>query len=98
VLGVVDAFLGRKQEAIEEATRAVELRQISQDALEGPYILACLAGVYAWTNEPDLAFRELAKLVNVPGGSGTRASFTAELLWNPIRKDPRFDKLAAQLP
>jgi Flp pilus assembly protein TadD len=98
LLGLIDALLGRKQEAIEEATRAVELRPISQDAVEGPYILANLAAVYAWTNEPDPAFRELARLVHVPGGLGTRADFKADPIWDPIRKDPRFDQLAAQLP
>jgi serine/threonine protein kinase/Flp pilus assembly protein TadD len=96
LLGVIDAFLGRKQEAIEEATRAVELRPISQDALEGPWILANLAAVYAWTNEPDQAFRELAKLVKIPGGLN-KGDFGDSIL-DPIRKDPRFDQLAAQLP
>jgi hypothetical protein len=56
VLGVIDAFLDHKQEAIEEATRAMELRPISQDAVEAPYTLSNLTAVYAWTNEPDLAF------------------------------------------
>jgi serine/threonine-protein kinase len=99
VLGLIDAFLGRKQEAIEEATRAVELRPISQDAVDGFFILKCLAYVYAWTNEPDLAFQELAKLtITPPGALGTITDFKADPLWDPIRQDPRFDKLAAQLP
>jgi serine/threonine protein kinase/tetratricopeptide (TPR) repeat protein len=97
VLGEVDALLGRKQEAIEEATRAAELRPISQDAVEGPFILRELAVVYAWTNEPDQAFRELDILAKTPGGLGTRADFKADPIWDPVRKDPRFDKLAAQL-
>jgi hypothetical protein len=66
VLGVVDAFLGRKQEAIHEATRALEIQPISGDALEGHYILQNLAIVYTWTNEPDLAFQELASFVETP--------------------------------
>ena len=98
VLGVVDAFLGRKQEAIQEAAHAVEIRPISQDAVEGPFILGNLAVVYAWTNEPDLAFRELAILAETPGGLDNRLIFKADPTWDPIRKDPRFDKLAAQLP
>ncbi len=98
VLGEVDALLGRKQEAIEEATRAVELRPISQDAVEGPFILTSLAVVYAWTNEPDQAFRVLDILAKTPGGLGTRADFKADPMWDPVRKDPRFDQLAAQLP
>jgi TolB-like protein/Flp pilus assembly protein TadD len=98
VLGLIDAFLGRKQDAIDEANRAVKLRPISLDAVEGPYILRCLAYVYAWATEPDLAFQELAELAKTPGGLGTRADFKADVFWDPIRKDPRFDQLAAQLP
>jgi Tetratricopeptide repeat len=98
VLGLIDAFLGWNQEAVEEATRAVELRPVSLDAIEGPYILKCLAYLYAWTTEPDLAFQELAKLAKTPGGLGTRADFKADVFWDPIRKDPRLDQLAAQLP
>ena len=97
VLGDIDALLGRKQAAIEEATRAVQLRPISQDAEEGPFILGNLAEVYAWTNEPDLAFRELAILAKTPAGLGNRASFEADPFLDPIRKDPRFEQLAAQI-
>jgi serine/threonine protein kinase/tetratricopeptide (TPR) repeat protein len=97
-LGDIDAMLGRKQEAIQEATRAVELRPVSQDAEEGPFILGNLAEVYAWTNEPDLAFRTLNILAKVPAGLGNRASFEADPFLDPIRKDPRFEQLAAQLP
>jgi serine/threonine protein kinase/Flp pilus assembly protein TadD len=98
VLGEVDALLGRKQEAIEEATRAVKLRPISQDAVEGPYILGELASVYVWTNEADQAFRVLAILAKTPLGLDDRAIFKATPFNDPIRNDPRFDKFAAQLP
>jgi TolB-like protein/Flp pilus assembly protein TadD len=97
VLGVIDAFLGRKDKAIEEATRAVQLRPISQDAVEGPWILQNLAIVYAWTNELAQAFGELAILVKNPAGP-TRAGFKADPAWDPLRKDPRFEELAAQIP
>jgi tetratricopeptide (TPR) repeat protein len=99
VLGEIDAYLGRKQEAIEEATRAVELRPISKDAVEGPFILQELAIVYTWTNEPDLAFREWAIFAKIPGGQPSldRADLPNPI-FDPIRKDPRFDQLAAQLP
>jgi serine/threonine-protein kinase len=99
VLGEVDALLGRKQEAIEEATRAVDLRPISQDAVEGPWILQNLAVVYAWTNEPDQAFRELAILVKTPASPvESRATFKLNPFWDPIRNDPRFEQLADQIP
>jgi serine/threonine protein kinase/Flp pilus assembly protein TadD len=96
VLGLIDAFLGRKQEAIEEAIRAVEQRPISRDAVDGPFIITSLAAVYAWTNESDSAFRELAVLPGSPSNL-FRATFKADPIWDPIREDPRFDKLAAQL-
>jgi tetratricopeptide (TPR) repeat protein len=98
VLGVIDALLGRKQEAIEEATRAVRLRPISQDAEEGYEILGNLCMVYIWTNEPDLAFQELDIWIKTPPLPWSRVLFPAKPLWDPIRKDPRFDKLVAQIP
>jgi len=97
-LGVVDAYLDRKEEAIQEATRALEIRPVSEDTAEGTWILQNLAEVYAWTNEPDLAFRELAILVGIPDGLDNREIFKADPTWDPLRKDPRFEKLAAQLP
>jgi tetratricopeptide (TPR) repeat protein len=68
VLGLSDALLGRKQAAIQEARRAVEMLPISMDAVEGPPLVSKLALVYAWTNERDLAFQELAVSVKAPGG------------------------------
>jgi serine/threonine protein kinase/tetratricopeptide (TPR) repeat protein len=97
-LAEIDALLGRKQEAIEQATRAVRLRPISQDALEGREILGDLAMVYTWTNEPDLAFREWAILIKTPPLPRSRELFAAHASLDPIRKDPRFDKLLAQIP
>jgi hypothetical protein len=97
-LGVLDAFLGRKEEAIQEATRASEIRPVSEDAVEGPWILQDLAEICAWTNEPDLAFRELAKLVGIPFGLDNREIFKADPTWDPVRKDPRFNKLVSLLP
>jgi tetratricopeptide (TPR) repeat protein len=99
ILGEVDALLGRKQEAIEEATRAARLRPISQDAPEGAQILGSLAMVYTWTNEPDLAFQELAILIKTPPLLPlSRELFASLPQFDPIRKDPRFDKLVAQIP
>src|SRR5262249_6598498 len=99
ILGEVDALLGRKQEAIEEATRAARLRPISQDAPQGANILESLAIVYIWTNEPDLAFQELAILIKTPPFLPlSRELFASLPYFDPIRKDPRFDKLVAQIP
>jgi serine/threonine protein kinase/Tfp pilus assembly protein PilF len=90
-LGMIDAFLGRESEAIEEATRAMEM----VDGVEKGFIRQNLVSVYAWTHQPDLAFHELAVLFE---GSDSR---TIEDLkrnpeFDPIRNDPRFDQLGAQ--
>jgi tetratricopeptide (TPR) repeat protein len=61
-LAVVDALLGKDQDAVVEAKRAVEMLPISKDAVDGPGIAQNLAVVYAWTNELDLAFETLAPL------------------------------------
>jgi serine/threonine protein kinase len=90
VLGMIDAFLGRKSEAIEEATRAMKL----VDGAEKFFIRRNLAIVYAWTNESDQAFQELAVLVKGLDSRGVEG-VKADPEFDPIRNDPRFDKLGA---
>jgi hypothetical protein len=58
--------------------------------------LANLAVVYAWTNESDLAFEQLVVLTKTPHGV-YYGQLKADPLWTPIRKDPRFEKLLAEL-
>jgi hypothetical protein len=96
VLGLIDAVLGRKEEAIQEARRAAEMLPISNDAVEGPPLVSKLAIVYAWTNEPDLAFQELTMSVEIPGGVHY-GELQLDPAWDPLRKDPRFAKLLAEL-
>jgi tetratricopeptide (TPR) repeat protein len=95
-LGMFDAALGRKQEAIEEAKHAVEMVPISRDAEKGPGLVTNLAIVYGWLQEPESAFRELTISVNTPGGVGY-GELACDPFWDPLRKDPRFDKLLAQI-
>ncbi len=57
-LAIVDALLGRKQDTIEEARRAARRLPISEDVMDGPGVLANLAVVYSWTDEPNLAFEQ----------------------------------------
>jgi predicted Zn-dependent protease len=96
VLGIIDAALGDKELAIQEARKAVERLPISKDAVEGPPLVSKLALVYAWTNEPDLAFRELGISAQIPAGIHW-GELNLDPAWDPIRKDPRFDKLLAML-
>jgi tetratricopeptide (TPR) repeat protein len=95
-LGMFDAALGRKQEAIQEARRAVEMVPITKDAEKGTGLVTNLAIVYGWLQEPELAFRELTVSVNTPGGV-CYGELAFDPFWDPLRKDPRFDKLLAQL-
>jgi serine/threonine protein kinase/TolB-like protein/Flp pilus assembly protein TadD len=96
-LGIIDAALGRKAEAIQEAKRALELEPISKDAMEGAGHIYNLAVVYAQTGEPDLAFEQLAMLAKTPSQFTNYGYFKRECGFDPLRKDPRFDKLLARL-
>jgi hypothetical protein len=93
----VDALLGDKEKAIAEAKRAVEMLPISKDAVEGPFINTNLAVVYVWTNEFDLAFETLIFVTKNSAFSPLLySSLKLDPTWDPLRKDPRFDKLLAE--
>jgi tetratricopeptide (TPR) repeat protein len=96
LLAVVDALLDNKEAAVSEAKRAVEMLPISKDALDGPAVMTNLALVYAWTNELDLAFEKLVPLTKMPSGV-YYGQLKLDPYWDPLRKDPRFDKLLAEL-
>ena len=95
-LAVTDALLSHKETAIEEAKHAVELLPISKDALDGPVMQLNLAVVYAWTDESDLAFQQLNSLVKVPSGI-FYGQLKRDPYWEPLRQDPRYEKLLAEL-
>jgi TolB-like protein/Flp pilus assembly protein TadD len=91
-LGLILAGLGQKDVAIAEGKRAVELLPESQDAFDGPDVTVVLAQIYAWTGESDEAFRLLDHLLVVPNGI-TVPGLKLDPLWDPLRKDPRFQAL-----
>jgi TolB-like protein/Tfp pilus assembly protein PilF len=96
VLALVDALLDRKDDANAEIERAVSMLPIEKDPLDGPCVLANSAVVHAWTGEIDKAFTELEVLVKVPRGV-YYGQLKKDPLWDPLRKDPRFDKLLTEL-
>jgi serine/threonine protein kinase/Flp pilus assembly protein TadD len=96
VLAILDALLNNKEIAISEAKRAVDLLPISKDAREGPDILASLATVYAWTGEVDQAFSTLEQLTKIPFGV-YYGELKRDWNWEPLRQDPRYHKLLAEL-
>ena len=92
----LDAGLGRKQEAIEEAQHAVALMPIAKDAIQGLLVARNLALVYAWTGEPDLALEQLTILVKNPGDP-SYGELRFDPTWDSLRGDPRFEALIASL-
>ena len=95
MLGVIDAGLGRKEEALTEGRRAVELLPVTRDAMTGAELMTFLAIIYAWTGEKDLALKELTSLLEIPGHL-SYGQLRLHPYWDPLRDDPRFDKLIAE--
>jgi TolB-like protein/class 3 adenylate cyclase/Flp pilus assembly protein TadD len=104
ILGWFYAFAGRKDEAIREGRRAVELKPESKDAFDGAIMNCYLALIYARVGEKDLAFPLIERLLKTPGAvDSVDYSITINDLkyrweWDPIRSDPRFQKLIEQPP
>jgi tetratricopeptide (TPR) repeat protein len=96
VLAQVDAGLGHKELAIQEAQHAVDLMPVSKDIYDGALVLEGLAQVYTWTNEPDRAIELLQKLVTMPDYVNY-ARLKLHPIWNPLRGDPRFEKIVNSL-
>jgi Flp pilus assembly protein TadD len=69
-LACADLALGRKEESIQEGQRALEMRPISEDAVDGPVLAENVAEIYALTNQLDAAFGQLDVLVTIPGIPG----------------------------
>jgi TolB-like protein/Tfp pilus assembly protein PilF len=95
-LALIDAALGRKEEAIREGRRACELLPLAKDALDGASYLKNLAIVYAWVGEKDLALEQLAVAAQVPA-SVTYGELKLYPQWDSLRDDPRFEKIVASL-
>jgi TolB-like protein len=96
VLALIDAGLGKKEDALRESQRAVDLLPRKKDAINGPLVLAYASVVAAWCGEMDLAMQRLALATQLP----TRLTFGQVKLhpiWDPLRNDPRFEKVIAPL-
>ena len=92
LLGLIDAALGRKEEALREGRRAVELLPMEKDPVEGVRRVANLAMIAAWVGDKDLAFEQLEKIIRRPSplSYGTLKLFP---WWDPLRDDARFEKI-----
>jgi TolB-like protein/Tfp pilus assembly protein PilF len=100
-LGLLYAFMDRKEEAIREGRRAVELQPNSKDAVNGPWMSGYLAMIYARVGEADSALPLLEQLLTSPGPvDNTNCCITQNDLrhrwqWDPLRDNPGFQKLLA---
>ena len=96
VLGLIDAALGRKEKALSEGRHAVELVPIEKDALNGPIMIKYLAMTAAWVGDKDLACEQLATAARLPGGV-SYGQLRLLPYWDPLRGDPRFEKIVTSL-
>jgi TolB-like protein/Tfp pilus assembly protein PilF/predicted Ser/Thr protein kinase len=96
VLGLIDAGLGRKEEALREGRHAVELLPVEKDSINGAVMIACLATIAAWVGDKDLACQEIAASIRY---SSYLSYGQLKLMpeWDPLRGDPCFEKIVASL-
>jgi serine/threonine protein kinase/tetratricopeptide (TPR) repeat protein len=96
VLGLIDAALGRKEEALREGSRAVELLPVEKDAIGGTRMIVWLARIAAWAGDNDLACKQLARASRLPSGVHY-GELKLLPFWDPFRGDPCFEKIVASL-
>ena len=96
MLGLIDAGLGRKEEALREGRHAVELLPPQKDALDGSATVKYLAIIAAWVGDKDLAYEQLAIAVRIPSGL-SYGQLKLLPYWDPLRGDPRFEKIVTSL-
>ena len=96
MLALIDAGLGRKEDALREARHAVELMPVDKDALNGADMIQYSGIIAAWVGEKDIAFQNLTKAAQLPGFL-TYGRLKLLPWYDPLRGDPRFEKIVASL-
>jgi TolB-like protein/class 3 adenylate cyclase/Tfp pilus assembly protein PilF len=95
-LGLMDAALGRKQEALSEGRHAVEVLPVTKNAIDGTEVLYYYAVICAQVGERDLAIEQLKTLAKIPAGVHY-GELRLDPFWDPLRGDPRFEEIVASL-
>ncbi len=98
-LGLIDAALGRKDLALDEGRRAIALMPVEKDVLNGSLVLEYFAITAAWAGEKELALQQLEAGLRAPTASLMLSYGALKLhpFWDPLRGDPRFEKIVASL-
>ena len=96
-IGVVDAALGNKEDAIREGRRAIELVPVSKNAIDGSRLIQYLAVIYAYIGQKDDAIEQLTEAVKLPGSHVSYGDLRLNPFWDPLRGDPRFEALIVSL-
>jgi TolB-like protein/Tfp pilus assembly protein PilF len=96
VLGLIDAGLGRKENAIREGRRGVELLPITRNSIDGAELMKYLAVIYAWCGEKDLAIEQIQATLRVPS-SLSYGNLKLHPYWDALRGEPRFEQIVADL-
>jgi len=93
---LIDAALGHKEDALREGRRAIELLPIAKDSINGAHMVEFFAVTCAWTGEKDLALQQLTVAIQNPSFI-SYGELKLHPYWNPLRGDPRFEKIVASL-
>jgi tetratricopeptide (TPR) repeat protein len=96
VLGVIDAALGRKEQALSECRRAIELLPVAKDAFNGPIMIEYMAMVAGWLGEKDRACELLASAAKLPNGPHY-GELKLLPFWDSLRGDPCFEQIVNSL-
>jgi serine/threonine-protein kinase len=96
VLGLIDAGLGRKEEALREGLHAVELLPITKDSIDGAEVMKYLGVIYAWCDEKDRAIQQITATLQIPS-TLSYGNLKLHPYWDPLRDEPRFKKIVADL-
>jgi TolB-like protein/class 3 adenylate cyclase/tetratricopeptide (TPR) repeat protein len=95
-LGLIDAVLGKKEEALREGRRAIEMLPILKDSIVEASVKRYFVMACAWAGERELALQQLEVVARIPGGP-SYGDLRLNPMWDPLRGDPRFEKIVASL-
>ncbi len=96
VVGLVDAGLGRKEEAMREGRQALELTSSTHDSFDNVDVRCVYALICAWSGEADSALEQLEMLTKMPAGP-SYGELRLNPVWDSLRGDPRFEKILQSL-